>query len=66
MPEKTEDGVLKLSADDKRKLIDLTEDLTQSELAIEALDGLGVDVTKMRDMLAWAKTAQDVLLKEFS
>lgn len=65
MAKKIEEPVIKLSAGDKRKLEDLSVDIKRGEKAIEALKAMDVDVKDIEEKIEWAKTARDVLLKEF-
>jgi len=65
MVRKAEENAIKLSAADKKQLEDLSVDIKRGEKAIAALKELDVDVKGIEEKLQWAKSARDMLLKEF-
>ena len=65
MAKKIEEPVIKLSEEDKKKLDILSVDIERGEKGIKALKELGIDVKDMEEKIEWAKTAREVLLREF-
>ena len=66
MVKKIEEPAIKLSAADKKKLEDLSGDIEKGEKAVKALKEMDIDVKDIEEKIEWAKTARDVLLKEFT
>jgi len=65
MPKKNNEGVIKLSDEEKKHLTALSGDIEKGLKAIEALKAMDVDVKALEERIEWAITARDVLLKEF-
>ena len=65
MPEVTKKGVVKLSAEDKVKLISLEGDIEKADRAIALMKEMDMDTAKIEDTINWAKKARTILLKEF-
>lgn len=66
MAKKIEAPVIKLSAEDKKKLEALQTEIERAEKAIGALKTLDVDVKSIEEKIEWAKKAREVLLTEFT
>jgi len=65
MAKKIEAPVIRLSAEDKKKLEALQTDIERSEKAVVALKELDIDVKSIEEKIEWAKKAREVLLTEF-
>lgn len=65
MPQKIEEPIIRLSAEEKKKLDALAVDIKRGEKAVAALREMGVDVKDIEEKIEWAKTARAILLKEF-
>lgn len=66
MPETDKKGVIKLTAEDKKKLEGLQADIEKGEKAVAALKSLDIDTKDLEEKIEWAKKAREVLLAEFS
>ena len=66
MAKKIEAPVIKLSAEDKKKLEALQIEIERAEKAVKALKELDVDVKSLEEKIEWAKKAREVLLTEFA
>ena len=65
MPKKREEKVIMLTDEEKKQLNALSGDIEKGEKSISIMKDLGMDVKTLEERLVWAKTARDVLLKEF-
>ncbi|MBA7601423.1 hypothetical protein ES703_08496 [subsurface metagenome] len=65
MPKKDVEMVIKLTDEEKKHLEVLKGDIEKGEKAISAMKEMGLDVKALEERLNWAKTARDVLLREF-
>lgn len=57
---------IKLTAEDQRTLEDLGPDITALEAEIARAERAGLDVTKLKDDLAKAKTLREGILREYA
>jgi len=65
MPETNKEGVIKLTAEDKKKLQALQSDIERGEKGVAALKEMGIETKDLEEKIEWAKTAREVLLREF-
>lgn len=63
---KKERPVVRLTPEMKVDLEKADDDLKDAERSIQAVESLGLDVTDLKDKIAWARKARETLLKEFS
>ena len=63
---KKERPVVRLTPEMKADLEKADDDLKDAERSIQAVESLGLDVTDLKDKIAWARKARETLLKEFS
>ncbi len=54
-----------LSEETLRHLEDIGGELDEATGDLDALDELGMDTSRMRDRVAWAKKAREVILQRF-
>ena len=66
MAKKPEAPIIKLSAEDKKKLEAVQTEIGKAEKAVEALKALDVDTKSIEEKIEWAKKAREVLLTEFT
>lgn len=66
MAKKIETPAIKLTVEDKKKLLALQVDIERGEKAVKALKELDVDVKSIEEKIEWAKKAREVLLTEFA
>lgn len=57
---------IKLPADAKKKLTEMSGQFDEAERAIVQLDRMGMDATEIKKQLDWAKNIQKILLEEFT
>lgn len=60
------DPVVRLTPEMRSELEGSSKDIERAEHAIGVLKKLGMNTKELEDKLEWAKTAREVLLKEFS
>ena len=63
---KTNDPLVTLTADAKIEIEKLGKDLERSEQDMTALEELGLDVSRLRDKIEWAKKAREIVLKRMT
>lgn len=66
MPETDKKGVIKLTAEDKKKLEVLQTDIERGEKGVSALKEMGIETKELAEKIEWAKKAREVLLRDFS
>ena len=66
MPKTDKALVIKLTDEEKKQLETFSGDIEKGEKAIAAMKEMGLDVKSLEERLTWAKTAQKVLLRDFS
>lgn len=55
--------LVSLSKEARERLEAMGEDLTKSDALLDDLEGLGMDVTRLKENIAWGKKAREVILK---
>ena len=60
------DPLVTLTADAKIEIEKLGKDLERSEADMSALEELGLDVSRLRDKIEWAKKAREIVLKRMT
>jgi len=65
MAQKPPRAVIELTEAQKKRLKETDEDVERAEHAIGVLETLGMDVTELKAKIEWAKSAKDLMLKEF-
>ena len=63
---KTNDPLVTLTADAKIEIDKLGKDIERSEEDMKALEELGLDVSRLRDKIEWAKKAREIVLKRMT
>lgn len=66
MPETDKKGVIKLTAEDKKKLQALQSDIERGEKGVKALKEMGIETKELEEKIGWAKKAREVLLRDFT
>lgn len=59
----TIDPLVTLKKEAREKIEGMSKDIEASKSLLDALDGLGLDVTRDRERIEWAENARDVILK---
>lgn len=57
------DPVAELTAEARERLEAMKSDIEKSEKDLLALEELGIDVTRLREKILWAKKARETILK---
>ena len=60
------DPLVTLTADAKIEIEKLGKDLERSEADMSVLEELGLDVSRLRDKIEWAKKAREIVLKRMT
>ena len=60
------DPLVTLTADAKKEIDKLGKDIERSEGDMSALEELGLDVSRLRDKINWAKKAREIILKRMT
>lgn len=55
-----------LTEESRRHIEEMGAELKRAEADLEALEELGLDVSRLRERVAWGKKARDVILKRLS
>ena len=63
---KLNDPLVKLTEDAKKEIDNLGGDIERSEGDMLALEELGLDVSRLRDKIEWAKKAREIVLKRMT
>jgi len=63
---KTNDPLVTLTADAKIEIEKLGKDIERSEGDMLALEELGLDVSRLRDKIQWARKAREIVLKRMT
>ena len=64
--DKTNDPLVTLTADAKIEIEKLGKDIERSEGDMLALEELGLDVSRLRDKIQWARKAREIVLKRMT
>jgi len=60
------DPLVTLTADAKKEIDKLGKDIDRSEEDMKALEELGLDVSRLRDKIDWARKARKIVLKRMT
>ena len=60
------DPLVTLTADAKKEIDKLGKDIERSEDDLKALEGLGLDVSRLRAKINWARKAREIVLKRMT
>ena len=60
------DPLVTLTADAKKEIDKLGKDIERSEGDMLALEELGLDVSRLRDKIEWARKAREIVLKRMT
>ena len=63
---KLNDPLVTLTADAKKEIDKLGKDIERSEADLKALEELGLDVSRLRDKINWARKAREIVLKRMT
>jgi len=62
----TNDPLVKLTEDAKKEIDKLGKDIDRSEQDMLALEELGLDVSRLKDKISWARKAREIVLKRMT
>ena len=59
------DPLMSLTADARKHLADMDGEIEAAESNLTSLESLGLDVSVLREKIAWAKKAKGIIQKQF-
>lgn len=63
---KDDDPLVKLDEETRKHLEEMGSDIEKSEKDLEALEELGIDTSRLKERVEWAKKARDIVLNRLS